>query len=141
VLPAYMLPDSFVQLAALPLTTNGKIDKNNLPEPDGLELDTGMLYVAPRNETEERLATIWQEVLSKERIGMKDGFFEIGGQSIAAMRLISRIRKDFEVEYSIDSFYKYPTIEAVAVEIEKIKWASGSLSNTNNIIDAEIFSI
>ena len=66
-LPAYMIPTHFVQLDALPLTPNGKVDRKRLPEPEGLGLSSAVEYIAPRNQTEEKLAAIWQEFLAKKK--------------------------------------------------------------------------
>ena len=86
-LPDYMLPAAFVVLDALPLTHNGKVDKRRLPEPD---YQAQQVYVAPETETERVLATIWQQVLRVEQVGIHDNFFEIGGDSILSIQLVSR---------------------------------------------------
>jgi amino acid adenylation domain-containing protein len=84
-LPDYMIPAHFVQLEELPLTPNGKVDKKALPSPEGLGMSTGVEYVAPRNEVEEKLVGIWEEILGRENIGIDDDFFELGGNSIKAV--------------------------------------------------------
>ena len=75
-LPAYMVPAHYVQLAELPLTTNGKVDRKRLPAASGNAMLAATEYVAPRNQTEEKLAAIWQEILAKDRIGIRDNFFD-----------------------------------------------------------------
>ncbi|WP_425549134.1 AMP-binding enzyme, partial [Aquimarina addita] len=77
-LPEYMVPGIWVELEALPLTSNGKIDKKALPDPDMSEAATAS-YVAPRNDIEKQLAEIWQELLGVEKVGIHDNFFELGG--------------------------------------------------------------
>jgi acyl-coenzyme A synthetase/AMP-(fatty) acid ligase len=77
-LPEYMIPMIWVVLDVMPLTSNGKLDKKSLPDPDGSEL-LSKEYVAPRNETEEQLAVIWQETLGIDKVGIQDNFFELGG--------------------------------------------------------------
>ncbi|TDR35194.1 amino acid adenylation domain-containing protein, partial [Tahibacter aquaticus] len=86
-LPVYMHPAAYVVLERLPLTVNGKVDKAALPLP---ELQAAQAYVAPGGETEARLAAIWQQVLRRERVGIHDNFFEIGGDSILAIQVTSR---------------------------------------------------
>ncbi|VBB05118.1 phosphopantetheine attachment site [Lucifera butyrica] len=109
-LPGYMVPAAFVELAAIPLTPNGKIDRNALPEPEA-GIHTGTEYVAPANETEARMARLWQEVLGVERVGMKDNFFELGGHSLKTITLAARIHKEFGVEVSLTDLFKAPTIQ------------------------------
>lgn len=90
-LPEYMIP-MLVELEQLPLTSNGKIDKHSLPEPESSLLSTHV-YVAPRNAVEEMLAAIWRELLEMEQVGVNDNFFELGGHSLIVIRMLSRIRK------------------------------------------------
>jgi len=92
-LPDYMVPAAFVFLEKLPLTTNGKIDRAALPEPEQDRPDLAAAYVAPRNETETKLAAIWSRVLRIERVGVHDNFFEIGGDSILSIQIISLARQ------------------------------------------------
>ncbi|MBP2646106.1 MAG: amino acid adenylation domain protein, partial [Firmicutes bacterium] len=110
-LPDYMVPASFVQLGKLPLTPNGKIDRKALPEPEG-RTSLAAEYVAPSNETEEKLVRIWQEVLGVERIGIEDNFFELGGQSLKAITLAAKIHKTFGVEVSLQEVFKAQTVKA-----------------------------
>ena len=128
----------YVQLEALPLNTNGKIDRKRLPNPEGLGLGSGVEYVAPRNETEEKLVEIWKEVLSREKIGVKDNFFSIGGHSLKATRMTSQVRKVFDVTITMPVLFSNPTIEHLATEIEKIYWANNELFD---IEDGENISI
>uniref|UniRef100_UPI000A9AC614 non-ribosomal peptide synthetase n=1 Tax=Aquimarina longa TaxID=1080221 RepID=UPI000A9AC614 len=108
-LPEYMVPQLWIQLEEMPLTSNGKLDKRALPTPDGSELSTKE-YVAPRNETEEKLVIIWQELLGVEKIGIQDDFFELGGHSLLATQLISMIRKELSIEIEIADIFAYTTI-------------------------------
>ena len=112
-LPAYMVPTLWMELESLPLTPNEKVNRNALPKVDALKQLTST-YQPPRNKTEEAIANIWQDLLRREKIGIFDNFFEIGGHSLLAMRVISSIRKQLDIEMSIQSLFLYPTIEALA---------------------------
>jgi len=112
-----MIPSTFVRLAKLPTLPNGKIDRKALPLPDSARRDRASTYVAPRNQTEERLAEFWSEILGVERIGVNDNFFDLGGHSLLATQAISRIRETFQTDLSLRSFFAAPTIAALAVRI------------------------
>src|SRR6185312_6070155 len=101
VLPDYMIPSAFTLLDAIPLTPNGKVDRNALPVPGADLADLTIGYVAPRTQVEHVMAEIWTEVLGVNRVGVFDHFFELGGHSLSAARLASRIRAAFGVELSI----------------------------------------
>ena len=112
-----MIPSTFVRLEKLPTLPNGKIDRKALPAPDTARRDRANTYVAPRNQTEERLAAFWTEILGVERIGINDNFFDLGGHSLLATEAISRIRETFPIELSLRSFFAAPTIAALSVSI------------------------
>ncbi|CAM1358028.1 amino acid adenylation domain-containing protein [Tenacibaculum xiamenense] len=116
-LPDYMIPILWVELEEMPLTNNGKIAKKSLPAPDGTMLST-IEYVAPRNEMEEKLVAIWQELLGIEKIGIHDNFFELGGHSLLATRLVSMIRRELEVEIAIQNIFKFTSIDEIAGYLE-----------------------
>ncbi|HEY0066041.1 MAG TPA: amino acid adenylation domain-containing protein, partial [Flavisolibacter sp.] len=118
-LPAYMIPTHFIQLDELPLMPNGKVDRKRLPEPEGLVLSSSVEYIAPRNQTEEKLAAIWQEVLGKERVGVKDDFFALGGHSLRATRLASRIHREFDVKTELKNLFEVTVLEEQARLIEQ----------------------
>jgi amino acid adenylation domain-containing protein/non-ribosomal peptide synthase protein (TIGR01720 family) len=118
-LPAYMIPGYFVQIAELPLTVNGKVDKKALPGIDGRQTGTGTAYEAPRDETEEKLVMIWQQVLGCERIGIKDDFFDLGGQSLKATRLSSLIQKEFNVRIELRDLFTVTVLENQAQLIQQ----------------------
>jgi amino acid adenylation domain-containing protein/non-ribosomal peptide synthase protein (TIGR01720 family) len=112
-LPDYMVPAIWVTLERLPLTTNGKIDKKALSQFN----DAGLLndqYIAPRNEVEETLSAICMELLGVKQVGMQDNFFELGGHSLLAMRLITAIKREFNVELAVRTFFELNTIERIA---------------------------
>ncbi|ACK67643.1 amino acid adenylation domain protein [Rippkaea orientalis PCC 8801] len=116
-LPDYMVPSAFVLLEKLPLTPNGKIDRKALPAPDWSNRGQED-YIAPQTPNQEILASIWQNVLPKEKIGVKDNFFELGGHSLLATQVISRIRETFSLDLPIRSVFENPTLEELAQEIE-----------------------
>lgn len=108
-LPEYMIPSHFVKLDKMPLSANGKVDRKVLPEPDD-SIGLGTEYEAPQNELQQRLVEMWEEVLGKQKIGIKDNFFELGGDSIKAIQIASRLnRYNFKVE--VRDILTNPTIE------------------------------
>jgi amino acid adenylation domain-containing protein len=116
-LPEYMVPAAFVVLDQLPLTPNGKLDRKALPAP---EYAAGAdRYVAPRTQVEEVLAGIWAEVLRRDRVGVHDSFFDLGGHSLLIMRLLAEIQATFDLELSIRTVFSMRTLEAMAGEIER----------------------
>ncbi len=112
-LPEYMLPSAFVMLTAFPLTPSGKIDRLALPDPErNLETEKG--YIAPRGALEEVLATIFADVLKRERIGVRDHFFDLGGHSLSATQIASRVREAFRMELPVRRIFEQPTVEGLA---------------------------
>jgi len=100
-LPSFMIPNYFVHLQKFPLTSNGKINKKALPNPEELNLTDDVEYVAPKSKMEKQVVAIWETVLERKPIGIKDGFFSLGGHSLKAIRLISEYHKMFGVKLSI----------------------------------------
>jgi amino acid adenylation domain-containing protein len=113
-LPDYMVPAFFVPVDSIPLTANGKIDQRALPLPEKSRGGTSGEFVAPRNPTEAKLATMWGELLGHEQIGVHDSFFELGGHSLLATQVVSRVRDVFQVRISLRSFFEQPTIASLA---------------------------
>ncbi|MDP1513423.1 amino acid adenylation domain-containing protein, partial [Paenibacillus ottowii] len=118
-LPGYMIPSYLVQLEQMLLTPNGKIDRKALPAPEG-SLQSGADYVAPRTWVEVKLAQIWQDVLGLAQIGVKENFFEIGGHSLRATTLASKIHKELNKPLPLRSIFEAPTIEQLAVVLEQL---------------------
>lgn len=116
-LPAYMVPAAYITLEELPLTANGKVNRRLLPEADGRPNSTG--HRAPRNATEEKLAVIWSEVLGRQQIGIDENFFEIGGHSLKAMAVTSRMLKDLAIDVPVNVLFEMPTIEGLAAYIDQ----------------------
>ena len=113
-LPAYMVPAAVVVLDALPLTVNGKLDKRALPEPDYID---GGRYRAPATPTEEILAGIYAQVLGLERVGVEDSFFDLGGDSLLAMRVIAAINKSMDAHLAVGALFEAPTVAQLAPRI------------------------
>ncbi|MFV8347163.1 amino acid adenylation domain-containing protein [Flavobacterium sp. ZB4P13] len=117
-LPDYMIPSFYVELEELPLTPNGKIDRKALPSVDGEDL-IRKEYVAPRNETEESLVAIWNEVLAIEKIGITDNFFELGGHSLILVQVVNRVYKQLGKTISFQVFFANPTIKELSKQLKE----------------------
>jgi acyl carrier protein len=116
-LPNHMIPRAFVMLATMPVTPTGKLDRRALPVPDNSRSELNTLYVGPRNQIEEALAIIWADILELDQVGIHDTFFDLGGHSLKAMQVISRVMKAFKVELPIKFLLNSPTIAEMAVTI------------------------
>lgn len=125
-LPDYMLPSTFVILDAMPLMPNGKIDRKALPVPDYARQESERAFVAPSNPIEEMLLEIWSYLLGVERISVNDNFFHIGGHSLMATRLRTRISEIFEVTIPLKRIFDKPTIAEIGKAIEEIMIAEVS---------------
>ncbi|WP_433590111.1 non-ribosomal peptide synthase/polyketide synthase [Pseudomonas koreensis] len=112
-LPEYMVPSAWVQLAALPLNNNGKIDRKALPAPTQEAL-LSRAYEAPANALEAGLAQIWSELLQVAQVGRHDNFFELGGHSLLAMRMLSQVRQQLGIELALGELFANPELAAVA---------------------------
>lgn len=112
-LPDYMVPSAFLQIKALPLTTNGKVDRRALPVPDGERPDLTEVYQAPRSEVERTIATVWQEVLHLEKVGVNDNFFDLGGHSLLMVQVNNKLREVFNRDISIVEMFQNPTINSL----------------------------
>ncbi|MCD5997466.1 amino acid adenylation domain-containing protein, partial [Pseudomonas sp. CDFA 602] len=116
--PEYMVPWRLMQLSAMPLSANGKLDRKLLPQVEAQAATTG--YVEPRTDAERDLARIWSEVLGVGRVGVTDDFFELGGHSLLATRLASQIRHQLGVQIHLGAVFDTPTVEALARHLEHI---------------------
>jgi len=124
-LPEYMVPPAWMELARLPVTPNGKLDRKALPEPELARPDRGQEYVAPRGEVEQAVAEIWREVLQVERVGSHDKFFHLGGHSLLLVRVHARLRERFGQELSMMDLFKYPDVSSLAQYLSRGTAATG----------------
>lgn len=130
-LPEYMVPSFYIELKNIPMTQNGKIDREaltNITSEDTIRRE----YVAPRNETEQKLVDIWQAILGVQKIGIMDNFFEIGGNSLKAAVVMLHIKKQLNIEIEIKNIFLDPTIGALAEEIDNLIWLNETPSQNNS---------
>ncbi|HEX9987858.1 MAG TPA: amino acid adenylation domain-containing protein [Chloroflexia bacterium] len=125
-LPEYMIPPTFVLLEEMPRTPNGKVDRKALPDPGsaGGSARRGA-YIPPRTPLEAQLAEVWADVLQKERIGVTDSFFALGGHSLSAMLMVSRVRNTMGLELPLRSLFETPTIEGLGLAITRAQQKVG----------------
>ena len=121
-LPEYMIPSAMVSLPELPLLPNGKINRRALPAPAGAGA-SAETFVAPRNPTEAQIATLWSAILHVECVGIHDNFFTLGGNSLIATRLTSRLRAAFDLDLPLGTLFERPTIAELAARIEALQLA------------------
>ncbi|MCP4658511.1 MAG: amino acid adenylation domain-containing protein, partial [bacterium] len=118
-LPEYMVPAAFVVLEALPLLPSGKVDRGALPEPETSA--PAEAFVAPRDPSEELIAEIWAEVLDLGRVGAEDNFFDLGGHSLVATQVVSRVRETFAVEVALPRLFEAPTVAGLATVVRALR--------------------
>ncbi len=136
VLPNYMIPTFYVQMDEFPLTPNGKIDKKLLPYPKGLELKSGIEYLAPRNEIEDKLIEILSNLLDKPKnlISVNDNFFDLGVSSIKLIRLLNLVNKQFNKDLKVVSLFEYSTVNELA------SYLFNKSNNNTDIVDEDDIS-
>jgi amino acid adenylation domain-containing protein len=117
-LPDHMLPAAFVQMDALPLTTNGKLDRNALPAPDANAL-ANRPYEVPQGDIEQCLASIWSELLGVARVGRHDHFFALGGHSLMAIRVVARFQQQAHVELALRDIFAHPVLTDLAARVQR----------------------
>ena len=137
-IPLYMVPQHFLYVEEMPLTPNGKIDKKALLKPELYGDMRGVAYVAPRNDLEERLAVMWSEILGKDRIGINDDFFMLGGNSLKVIRLVSMINKEFELGADIRILFENPTIAQLAEALDIDVWLTKGSDAEGEFIELKI---
>ena len=129
-LPEYMIPASFEFLNALPLTANGKLDRNALPPLDGARplLEHG--FVEPRTEIEELVAQVWRDILKRDKIGVHDNFFDLGGHSLLATRIVARLQSTFHVDLALRKMFESPTVAGLAQHIDELRHSGAGAAIT-----------
>ncbi|RKG65191.1 amino acid adenylation domain-containing protein, partial [Corallococcus exercitus] len=116
-LPSYMVPEVFVALDAMPMSSNGKVDRRRLPEPPAHDEENRSVFVAPRSSLEQRISDVWSQVLGTGPVGVFDDFFTLGGHSLRAAEVVSRLRSALQVDVPITAVFEHPTISALAVSL------------------------
>lgn len=124
-LPAYMLPAHFVFLEQLPLTPNGKVDRKQLPDPGSADAHEKKGYVPPKNDMEQKLVGIWEDMLGREKIGIKDDFFTLGGNSLKVIGILKKVMDATGITVPLKVFFQGRTIENIA------GWLMDAMSATN----------
>lgn len=137
-LPEYMIPSHFISIKEFPLTINGKIDKKKLLQNKLLTENYSRNYLAPRDEIETQLAALWEEVLEIEKIGVLDDFFKIGGHSLKATYLITRIKSEFNVKLDLISIFNNSTLEEMSAEIKKAQIVNAEVTISDDFENISI---
>ena len=127
-LPEYMIPSFFVRLDAIPLTPNGKVDRNALPAPELSRPDLDGAFVAPRSQVEEMVAQVWSDALRIDQVGVGDNFFALGGHSLLAMTIVTRLRQAFNIDLPLRTIFEGPTVSRLSERIEAEQRAGRNLS-------------
>jgi amino acid adenylation domain-containing protein len=118
-LPEFMVPSYFIWLDTLPLLPNGKIDRQALPAPDAVEINTSGSYVAPATELESKLSDLWSQILKKPTVGVTDNFFDLGGESLNAVMLFASLEKELGINLPTSVLIKHPTVSSLTRFIEQ----------------------
>ncbi|MCP4653882.1 MAG: amino acid adenylation domain-containing protein, partial [bacterium] len=118
-LPEYSVPAAFVSLETLPLTASGKVDRRALPAPDRRRPEQEAAYAAPRSATERAIAEIWKEVLGIDRVGLRDNFFDLGGDSLLLAQVHSRLQAAVDAEIAMIDLFRYTTIRALTDSLRR----------------------
>jgi amino acid adenylation domain-containing protein/non-ribosomal peptide synthase protein (TIGR01720 family) len=118
-LPEYMVPAAYVRLEKMPLTPNGKLDRKALPDPDKVRMEVGQKFQAPRTQVEKMLCEIWEKVLGLNRVGVKDNFFEVGGDSILCVQIVARAR-EAGLQMTVQQMFRYQTVAELAVQVQTV---------------------
>jgi amino acid adenylation domain-containing protein len=122
-LPEFMLPSTFVQLAQIPLSAHGKIDRTALPQPGSTNTLSDKAFEAPQSPVEDHLARFVSSLIGVERVGREDNFFILGGHSLMGAQLIAKIRGTFGVDLPLRTLFDAPTVKGISAEIEKLIYA------------------
>jgi acyl carrier protein len=125
-LPAHLVPQLYHRIAQVPRTVHGKVDTSALPDPIATTAPRAQETSAAPNEVEEQLLAIWKLVLGVKRLDRRDSFFELGGDSLLAIRLLGQIRDRWNIDLSMADLFGAPTVAGAAAQIESVLWARSS---------------
>src|ERR1700759_4688212 len=126
-----MIPSHYVVMEAIPINPNGKIDRNRLPAPEEVDGEsTEHTFVSPSNDLEQAVLEIWQGILGRDGIGIADNFFDLGGDSLLAVRLVSALRIELGVEMDMKAIFLHPTVEELTLAIEEQEFAAMTPSDS-----------
>lgn len=140
-LPSYMVPKRYVVLVSLPLNVIGKVDKSAILALEAEGTNAEKIIEAPKTEIEEQLLRIWLEVLELQEISTSDNFFDLGGHSLKATRMLARIHKEMDLEIPLRSIFENPTIAELGMEIENVTWIEhghGEAGSTEDLIEIDL---
>lgn len=140
-LPEYMIPSQFILLDALPLTANGKVDRSSLGALKGLRSQLKAAYMAPQTDMEQLIASVWQEILQIERVGSQDNFFALGGDSLQATQVLSRLREKSSINLSIQSLLETTTLATLAESIEQLQQITQKLQAPISVASSQRMEI
>jgi mycobactin peptide synthetase MbtE len=129
-LPEYMIPAAFVELAEIPITAHGKIDRRALPEP---QIQSATEFRAPDTETEHEIVALFAELLERDRVGADDSFFDLGGHSLLATKLVAAVRARCGVELGVADVFEHATVAGLAAKVDELR-ASGAGAGLPSIV-------
>ena len=139
-LPDHMIPSAFVTMEALPLMPSGKVDRRHLPAPDQSRPDLDESFVMPRTPVEEEIARIWEHVLKIDRVGVYDNFFALGGHSLIATQVISRLSETLEVDLPLRVIFEQPTVAGVAQAVVQYQTIASEGETTRLLAELALLS-
>ncbi len=131
-LPGFMVPAAFVSLPALPLTPNGKVDRRALPAPEASSPAAPRVHTPPRTDLERRIASVWQELLGVEQIGLEDNFFELGGHSLLTLQLHRRLLELTGATFPLVELFHYPTVASLAAFLDRTQERSPAMQTVQD---------
>jgi acyl carrier protein len=134
-LPEHMVPSAWVELAELPLTANGKVDRRALPAPGAAPRAAAQPPVPPRTATEARIARIWERVLGTGPVGAHDDFFDLGGHSLLAVRAVFDLREEFDIELPLHALFETPSLAALAEGIDARLLPAAATDETLDLLE------
>jgi len=133
-LPDYMVPSSFVVMDDFPLTSHGKVDQQKLPEPNAMEAQVHEQYIAPSTETEKKIVVLWADLLGREQISKDSSFFDIGGDSLIATTLISRLKSEYGISIPLRLLFEHPKLQDLASYLEQNTHEINTNEDKQNLI-------